>query len=77
MDAAPRVSVPVLVIYAGNEVYTPPQVVEEFIARLGSRDKESELFPGSYHLLLHDFDKALALERIERWLRQRLTERQS
>jgi alpha-beta hydrolase superfamily lysophospholipase len=72
MDAAPRVTVPVLVLYAGNEVYNPPRVIEEFIARLGSRDKQSELFPESYHLLLHDFDKAQALARIERWFRERL-----
>ena len=49
--------------------------MEEFIARLGSRDKESELFPDSYHLLLHDFDKAQALARIESWLRGRLEHR--
>jgi alpha-beta hydrolase superfamily lysophospholipase len=67
MDAAPRVTAPVLVLYAGNEVYTPAPVLEDFIARLGSRDKESELFPESYHLLLHDYDKAQALARIDRW----------
>jgi acylglycerol lipase len=72
MDAAPHVTAPVLVMYAGNEVYTPPQVTENFITRLGSKDKQSELFPESYHLLLHDFDKAQALERISRWLRERV-----
>jgi acylglycerol lipase len=72
MEAAPRITVPVLVLYAGNEVYTPPAEVEKFIAHLGSREKESHLFAESYHLLLHDFDKAQALERIVRWLRERL-----
>ena len=75
MDAAARIIVPVLVLYAGNEVYTPPAEVAKFIARLGSREKQSDLFPESYHLLLHDFDKARVLERIDRWLRDRLAER--
>ena len=72
LDAAPRITVPVLVIYPQHDVYISRERVEEFIVRLGSLDKESELFPESYHLLLHDFDKAQALARIERWLRARL-----
>jgi alpha-beta hydrolase superfamily lysophospholipase len=71
-DAAPRITAPVLVIYAANDVYIPPTRVEEFIARLGSREKESGFFPESYHLLLHDHDKAQALERIEAWLLGRI-----
>jgi len=75
MEAASRISVPVLVIYPKNDVYITAATVEAFIARLGSRDKESELFPESYHLLLHDYDKAQALGRIERWLRARVSAR--
>ena len=72
LEAARRITVPVLVIYPQHDVYISPVRVQEFVAQLGSRDKESELFPESYHLLLHDFDKAQALARIERWLRARL-----
>jgi alpha-beta hydrolase superfamily lysophospholipase len=71
-DAAPRITVPVLVIYAANDVYIPPARVEQFFARLGSREKEIHLFPESYHLLLHDYDKAQALEQIEAWLLRRI-----
>jgi acylglycerol lipase len=71
-EAAPRIVVPVLVAYAARDVFISTAKVEEFFARLGSRDKELQLFPESYHLLLHDFDKAQALERIESWLRARL-----
>ena len=67
-DAAPRITVPVLVIYAANDVFIPPGRVEQFFARLGSREKELRFFPESYHLLLHDHDQAQALERIEAWL---------
>ena len=72
MEAAPRIAVPVLTIYAQHDVYITPERTESFIARLGSSDKQSRLFPESYHLLLHDFDKAQALEWIERWLGERV-----
>jgi len=66
--AAPLIKIPVLVIYAAHDIFIPAKKVEEFIAHLGSRDKESYFFPEAYHLLLHDHDKALVLERVETWL---------
>ena len=72
LDAAPSIKVPALVLYAANDVFILPIRVEEFFARLGSHEKELHLFPESYHLLLHDYDKALVLERIETWLRRRI-----
>jgi acylglycerol lipase len=72
LEAAPRVTVPVLVIYAANDVFVKPVQVEAFFARLGSREKERELFPESFHLLLHDYDKADALDRIEKWILGRI-----
>jgi len=72
LDAAPRIQVPVLVIYAANDVFIPPVQVEKFFARLGSGEKELRFFPESYHLLLHDHDKAEVLEQIEAWLLQRV-----
>ena len=57
-----------LVIYAANDVFIAPARVEEFFDRLGSHEKELRFFPESYHLLLHDNDKAQALEQIEAWL---------
>lgn len=70
--AAPKITVPVLVIYAANDVFIPPKRVEHFFALIGSREKELELFPESYHLLLHDFDKEQALARIETWFLRRI-----
>lgn len=71
-EAAPKIKVPVLVIYAANDVFIKPKLVEEFFAKLGSREKELRFFPESYHLLLHDLDKAEVLERIEAWLLRRI-----
>ena len=72
MAAAPQITMPVLVIYAANDVFIPPAKVEEFFTHLGSPDKEIGFFPESYHLLLHDYDKDQALERIEAWLLSRI-----
>jgi acylglycerol lipase len=68
LEAAPRVCVPLLVIYAAHDVFIAPARVEQFFARLGSADKELHFFAESYHLLLHDHDRALVLQRIEKWL---------
>jgi len=72
LETAPRVKAPVLVIYAAKDVFIPPTRVEHFFARLGSREKELRFFPESYHLLLHDDDRAQVLERIEAWLLRRI-----
>jgi alpha-beta hydrolase superfamily lysophospholipase len=71
-EAATKIRTPVLVLYAANDVFIPPARVEQFFARLGSREKELRFFPQSYHLLLHDFDQAEVLERIEGWLLRRI-----
>jgi alpha-beta hydrolase superfamily lysophospholipase len=72
LEAAPKITVPLLLVYAANDVYIKPAMTEKFFGQLGSREKELTLFPESYHLLLHDYDKADALARIETWLLHRI-----
>ena len=72
MDAAPRVTVPLLVIYAAHDVFIKPALVEQFFNQLGSREKQKQFFPESFHLLLHDFDQEQALASIEAWLLGRI-----
>jgi acylglycerol lipase len=74
-DAAPRIRVPVLVIYARHDIFIRMDLVEEFFARLGSGDKELTLFPESFHLLLHDHDREEVLERIAAWLQRQFSAR--
>jgi acylglycerol lipase len=74
-DAAPRLRMPVLVLYAQHDIFIRTDLVEEFFARLGSTDKELTLYPESYHLLLHDHDRAEVLERIVTWLEKRFSAR--
>lgn len=70
-EAAARIRVPVLVLYARHDVFIGEKLVEEFFARLASEDKELTLYPESYHLLLHDHDRDAVLTRVVDWLTKR------
>ncbi len=74
MEAASRIQVPLLVLYAAHDVFIPPARVEQFFNKLGSREKQLRFFPESYHLLLHDHDKAKVLGHILDWLLIRIEE---
>ena len=67
-NAARHIHVPVLVVYAQNDIFIPTALVEQFFEQLGSTDKELTLYPESYHLLLHDHDREDVLDRITEWL---------
>ena len=66
--AAPRITVPVLILYTPNDALTPREGVERFFACVASHDKTSLFFPKSYHLILHDQDRENALERLAAWI---------
>jgi alpha-beta hydrolase superfamily lysophospholipase len=69
--AARRIHPPVLVLYTPNDPLTPHAGVERFVENLASPDKSRAFFPESYHLILHDKNRADALQRMDAWLRQR------
>ncbi len=70
---ARRIHVPVLIFYTPNDALTPHQAVEHFFDELSSTDKTRVFFPKSFHLILHDQDRADALHRLEVWLQHNLT----
>lgn len=72
--AAGRIQVPVLLLYTPNDVLTSKEGVEQFYEKIASSDKTRVFFPDSYHLILHDKDRAEALRRLEAWLRSHTTE---
>ncbi len=76
-DAAEKLRLPVLVLYARHDVFIGEERVEAFFARLPGPDKELTLYPESYHLLLHDHDRDEVLERITGWLLRKLNARSS
>lgn len=69
--SARLIRVPVLVFYTPNDALTPREGVETFFSQIASEDKTSVFFPQSYHLILHDHDRAEALQRLESWLSAR------
>jgi len=71
LEAAEKIRMPVLLVYAANDIFIPTHLVEQFFQRLASTDKELTLYPESYHLLLHDHDREQVLERVTTWLEKR------
>lgn len=69
---APKIRVPVLVLYCANDIFVAPVMVEKFFERLGSRDKEIHFFSEAFHLLLFDDDTAQVLACVEAWLLPRI-----
>lgn len=59
---------PILVLYAGNDIFTKPVEVEHFFGEIGGNHKEKQFYPQGYHLLLHDVGSADILVDIEMWL---------
>lgn len=59
---------PILVLYAGHDVFTAPSEVEAFYGEIGGDQKAKHYFPEGFHLLLHDVGSAKILQEIENWL---------
>lgn len=70
-EAATKVEVPVLVLYTPHDPLVSQEGVERFYNLLASPKKTREFFPKSYHLILHDTERARALEVVSNWLARR------
>ena len=67
-EAASKVDKPILVLYPGHDLLTTSEDVEEWFAGLETKDKEKRLFSKSYHMLLHDDERAEVLETVRKWI---------
>ena len=67
-EVASKVDKPILVLYPGHDLLTTSEDVEEWFAGLETKDKEKRLFPKSYHMLLHDDERAEVLETVRKWI---------
>lgn len=77
-EVAPRVTVPVLMIYAGHDIFIPTTLAEGVYDRLTAAPRrEKVLFPDAFHLLLHDHDKAEVLAVVDHWLAREMECRQA
>ena len=67
-EKASWIDKPILVMYPAHDLLTTAADVETWFAELETADKEKHLFEKSYHLLLHDRERAAVLERVRVWL---------
>src|SRR4051812_3035620 len=73
--AAPRFREPVLVLASPNDIIASEEQVADFFNQLGSKDKTIHWYRDSYHLLLHDTQRAEVLHDATQWVKQRIPER--
>ncbi len=72
MEAAPEISLPALILQAGDDATVNPGKTREFFDKLSSKDKTWHLYEGFYHELHRETNKDTVLKDIEKWLEVRL-----
>lgn len=65
--AAPRLTVPVLLLYGAKDELVPPEPVRNLAVQLGPRARLA-LYPEGYHLLLRDLKAELVVRDLAAWL---------
>jgi lysophospholipase len=66
-SVAPRVTLPVLCLQAGDDVLTDPEASREWMERLGSKDVSYEELSGCKHELLNERDWQPLADRYRDW----------
>ena len=68
-DIAKHLDCPVLVLHGGQDIFTEDHIVDDFYDRLpDEKFKTHKFYPGSYHLLMYDHDRAKIFGDISKWL---------
>lgn len=67
-DAARRLKMPVLFVASPNDVLSSADQIQSLFASMRSQDKKLLWYTRSYHLLLHDVQRAEVVEDVTRWL---------
>jgi alpha-beta hydrolase superfamily lysophospholipase len=70
--AAAQAKQPVLVLASPNDVIASPEQITAFFGDIGSEDKTILWYQNSYHLLLHDVQRAEVLGDATKWLHGQL-----
>lgn len=67
-ERARELTLPVLALHGGDDQITEPQGSKDIIAKSGSVDKTLTIYPGMWHDLVHEPDKALVIGDITAWI---------
>ena len=70
-SAAPRLTIPVLMLASPNDVIASEEQIEALYRALGSKDKTIHWYMESYHLLLHDTQRQQVLKDATEWVESR------
>ncbi len=70
-DLAKRLSHPTMVLAAGNDCFVKPEQISAWFDQIPPGRKTHRLYPESYHLLWHDWDRELVMTDIDIWLNER------
>jgi len=65
---AGRLSVPLLLLQAGEDFLVSPAASREFFERAGSREKELKVYPGHYHEIFNEPEKEQVFQDMLAWL---------
>lgn len=72
-EIAQRITCPVLVLQAGDDVIVSPKMSRLFFDELKVPDKDWTLYPGYYHEILNETGRQEVFRRIDAWLCSHLT----
>ncbi len=72
LERAPELEVPTLIVHGAADGLNDPQASRELAARIGGRDVTLTSYPGGYHELFNDLDRATVTADLLAWLNERL-----
>ena len=68
--ASQKLTIPLLVLHGGKDIFSDPKDVEAFVANLPKTTKATRKFyPESFHLLFHDHQSKKVITDIATWLK--------
>jgi alpha-beta hydrolase superfamily lysophospholipase len=68
MEDAAAISVPVLILSSGNDWVVDVGAQRQFFDKLSTVDKEMHVYPGFYHDLFHEQDRALPIAKMREFI---------
>lgn len=68
MEVAGKISLPILMMHAGDDQISSKEATEEFFGKLASQDKQLKIYDGFYHELFNEIGKEKVFWDIEEWL---------
>lgn len=73
LDRAPEYTLPVLILHGESDPIADPAASREFYERAGSADKTIKFYPGLYHEIHNEFERAQVLADVVAWMDARLS----